>query len=56
MTGEVMGREKYGEISPKPPIFPGHNFTYDFCFAKLFLTTTNYRIISTYFRRKLLYP
>ena len=30
------GREKYGGISPKPPIFPGHNFTCDFCFAKFF--------------------
>ena len=30
MTGEIMGREKYGGISPKPQIFPGHNFTCDF--------------------------
>ena len=36
MAGEIMGREKYGGISPKPPIFPGHNFTCDFCFAKFF--------------------
>ena len=28
--------KKYGGISPKPPIFPGHNFTCDFCFAKFF--------------------
>ena len=34
MTGEIMGRGKYGGISLKPPIFPGHNFTCDFCFAK----------------------
>ena len=27
----------YGGISPKPQIFPDHNFTCDFCFAKLFL-------------------
>ena len=33
MTGEIMG----GVISPKPPIFPSHNFTCDFCFAKFFL-------------------
>ena len=37
MTGEIMGGEKYGGISPKPPIFPGHNFTCDFCFAQFFL-------------------
>ena len=37
MAGEIMGGEKYGGISPKPPIFPGHNFTCDFCFAKFFL-------------------
>ena len=30
------GREKYGGISPKPPIFPGHNLICDFCFAKFF--------------------
>ena len=35
MIGEVMGWETYGGISPKPPIFPGHNFTCDFC--KFFL-------------------
>ena len=33
MTGEIMGGEKYGGISPKPPIFPGHNVTCDFCFT-----------------------
>ena len=22
LAGEIMGREKYGGISPKPPIFP----------------------------------
>ena len=22
MTGEIMGGEKYGGISPKPPLFP----------------------------------
>ena len=32
-----MDVEKYGGISPKPPTFPGHNFTCDFCFAKFFL-------------------
>ena len=37
MTGAIMGGEKYGGISPKPPIFPGHNFTCDFCFTKIFL-------------------
>ena len=31
MAGEIMGGEKYGGISRKPPIFPGHNFTCDFC-------------------------
>ena len=35
--GGNYGRGKYGGISPKPPIFPGHNFTCDFCFAKFFL-------------------
>ena len=25
MAEEIMGGEKYGGISPKPPIFPGHN-------------------------------
>ena len=33
------GRGKYGEISPKPPIFPGHNFTCDFCFVQFFLNS-----------------
>ena len=37
MTGEIMGRGKYGGISPKPPIFLGHNFTCDFCYAKFSL-------------------
>ena len=37
MTGKIMGAGKYGGISPKPPIFPGHNFTCDFCSAKIFL-------------------
>ena len=37
MTGEIMGGEKYGRISTTPPIFPGHNFTCDFCFVKFFL-------------------
>ena len=37
MTGEIMGGEKYGGISPKPPIFPGNNFTCDFCSTKFFL-------------------
>ena len=37
MTGEIMGGEKYGGISPKPPIFRNHNFTCDFCFVKIFL-------------------
>ena len=37
MTGEIRGGGKYGGISPKPPIFPGHNFTCDLCFAKFFL-------------------
>ena len=32
-----MEGEKYGGISPKPPIFSGHNCTCDFCFAKVFL-------------------
>ena len=31
MAGEIMGGEKYGGISQKPQIFPGHNFTCDFC-------------------------
>ena len=35
MTGEIMGGEKYGGISSKPPIFPGHNFTCGICFAKI---------------------
>ena len=30
MAGEIMGGEKYGGISRKPPIFPVHNFTCDF--------------------------
>ena len=37
MTGEIMGGEKYSGISPKPPIFPGHNFACDFCIANFFL-------------------
>ena len=37
MNGAIMGGEKYGGISAKPPIFPGHNFTCDFCFANFFL-------------------
>ena len=37
MTGEIMGREKHGGISPKPPVFPGKYYTCDFCFAKFFL-------------------
>ena len=37
MTGEIMGGGKLGGFIPKPPIFPGHNFTCDFCFAKIFL-------------------
>ena len=37
MTDEIMGGEKYGGISPKPPMFPCNNFTCDFCFAKFFL-------------------
>ena len=43
MTGEIMDGEKYGGMSPKPPIFPGH--TYDFCFAKFFL---NIKIIYSF--------
>ena len=31
------GRGKCGGISPKPPVFHGHNFTCDFRFAKFFL-------------------
>ena len=31
MTGEIMGGENVAEIVQKPPIFPGHNFTCDFC-------------------------
>ena len=46
VTGEIMDGEKYGGISPKPPIFPGHNFTCDFCFAKFFL---NIKIIYSFF-------
>ena len=34
----TMAGEKYGGISPKPPIFPGHNFTCDFFFAKFLLS------------------
>ena len=45
MTREIMDGEKYSGISPKPPIFPGHNFTYDFCFAKFFL---NIKIIYSF--------
>ena len=37
MTEEITGVEKYGGISPKPPTFPGHNFTCYFCFAKVSL-------------------
>ena len=37
MTGEIMGGDKYGGISPKPPIFHGHNFTCDFCLVNFFL-------------------
>ena len=37
MTNKIMGGEIYGGISPKPPIFPNHNLTCDFCFAKIFL-------------------
>ena len=33
MTGEIMGEV----ISTKPPIFSSHNFTCDFCFAKISL-------------------
>ena len=25
MTGKIIDREKYGGISEKPPIYPGHN-------------------------------
>ena len=32
-----MARGKNGGISQKPLIFPGHNFTCDFCFANFFL-------------------
>ena len=47
MTGKIMGGEKYGGISPKPPIFPGHNITFDFCFAKFFLNfKRNYLFLS----------
>ena len=42
MTGEIMGGEKYGGISPKTPIFPGHNCTCDFFFPKFSL---NFKII-----------
>ena len=44
MAGDIMGGEKYGGISQKPPIFPGHNFTCNFCFAKYFL---NFKKISS---------
>ena len=37
MTGEIMAGGKYGGIILKPPIFPGHDLTCDFCFAKIFL-------------------
>ena len=33
----MMVGEKYGGVSPKPSIFPGHNFTCDFCFTKIVL-------------------
>ena len=33
MTGEIIYVERYGGFSSKPPIFPGHNFTFDFCFG-----------------------
>ena len=47
MTGEIMSREKYGGISPKPPIFHGHNFTCHFCFTKFFLNFKNiYSVLS----------
>ena len=45
MAGEIMGAEKYDGIYPKPPIFPGHNFTCDFCFAKFFL---NFKRINSF--------
>ena len=45
MTGEIIGREKYGEISLKPPIFHSHNFTCDFCFVKFFL---NFKMIYSF--------
>ena len=34
---ENYGRGKYGGTSQKPPNFPGHNCTCDFCFAKFFI-------------------
>ena len=46
MTVGNYGRGKYGGISPKPPIFPGYNFTCDFCSAKFFL---NFKRIYSFF-------
>ena len=37
MTRNIIDHEKYGGISPKPPIFPGHNLTCEFYFSKWFL-------------------
>ena len=37
MAEVIIGGKKYGGISPKQPIFPGHIFTCDFCFANFFL-------------------
>ena len=41
-----MGGEKYGGISPESPIFPGPNFTCDFCFANFFL---NFKRIDSFY-------
>ena len=47
MTGEIMGGVKYGGISPKPPIFPGHNFTCDFCFLNYSFLSVPDAFVST---------
>ena len=43
MTGKSVDREKYGGILENPPHFPGHVFTCDFSFMKIFRISTRTR-------------
>ena len=50
---EIMGGGKYSGICPKTSIFPGHDFTCDFCFAKIFL---NFKRITRFFLSQMHLP